>query len=146
MSTANPSSSLEVSRAFETDPASLFSAWSDPEAIGAWFAPSDEHELTVHEWDFRPQGAYRIEWKHSAGSVHVVGGQFSEIDEPRGLGFTWVWEQEAGVETRVTVTIEEGEKGSLLRLRHVTFPTREESDSHEKGWNGCLDRLARYLA
>jgi len=64
------------------------------------------------------------------------------------LVYTWAWLDEAGKpgrETLVTVTFRAMGRKTELTLRHEGFETRESRDSHNGGWNGCLDKLAEYL-
>jgi len=45
-------------------------------------------------------------------------------------------------ETLVTVEFRDLGKSTQVVLTHELFPTRKARDDHDKGWNGCLDRLA----
>ena len=44
-------------------------------------------------------------------------------------------------ETLVTVEFARAEDGTEVRLSHEGFPTPEDREGHEEGWNICLERL-----
>lgn len=85
--------------------------------------------------------------KHSNGSVYTVTGQYRIVQPPSRLAFTWAWEGTDMEKNPTLVTLEFHEQGNSteLVLNHDLFPTEDVKQEHNKGWNGCLDRLARFL-
>ena len=71
MATAQPHAdtvnTLEVRRTFKAPREKVFRAWTRPEEMKHWCAPSAEYE-TQAEVDLRVGGSYRIEMKHSSAS------------------------------------------------------------------------------
>jgi uncharacterized protein YndB with AHSA1/START domain len=63
--------------------------------------------------------------------------------------YTWRWENhpERGTEdTIVTVEFLDCGRSTELVLTHERFETIESRNEHDKGWNGCLEMLARYIS
>lgn len=48
-------------------------------------------------------------------------------------------------ETLVTVEFRDLGGRTEVVLTHEMLPSEKSRDEHHKGWNGCLDRLARFL-
>ena len=137
--------SLELERIFSVDREIVYRAWSDPAAVGSWMGPSDDLDIEVHHWDFRPGGRYRIEMKREGAPPHIVGGLFDVLEPPTSLVFSWAWKNEPEQVTRVTVALDSVEGGTKLTLRHEDFESDEARASHEKGWLGTFERLTRHL-
>jgi uncharacterized protein YndB with AHSA1/START domain len=141
---------LRLTRTLPAPPEEVFRAWTEREALKSWFAPSLEFETTIHELDVRPGGRYRVEMKSPEGQVHVVAGIYREVTPPRRLVYTWRWETPSSLgaaDTRVTLDFHDRPGGGTeLVLTHENFPGAPARDEHDKGWNGCLDRLGRYVA
>ncbi len=58
--------------------------------------------------------------------------------------YTWRWEAEPELgETLVTVEFLDRGTSTEVVLTHEFFVTEKARDDHQKGWHGCLDRLAR---
>ena len=136
---------LELERTFSAGRNRVFRAWSQREAVCQWMGPSDELDVTVHAWDFRPGGSYRVEMRSQGGSQHIVAGEFEEIEVPSRLVLTWIWEDQPAMRTRLLVTFEEVEAGTRMVLRHEGIPDEETRAAHESGWIGSFERFDRYL-
>jgi uncharacterized protein YndB with AHSA1/START domain len=107
-------------------------------------APSDDYKTEVPECDCRVGGRYVIVMTAADGSVNRVGGRYVEVKAPERLAFTWQWESgEMREETLVTLEFLDRSGETELVLTHQRFPSESVRDHHDKGWAGCLDRLAR---
>ncbi len=139
-----PETSLRVERTFAAPRERVFAAWTKPEALAAWMAPTDDYTVLVTALDPRPGGRWRIEMHHKGGAVHPVGGVYRTVDAPSKLAFTWEWEDDPSAgETLVTVQfVAEGSRTRVV-LVHELFPSADVRDKHAHGWNGCLERLER---
>jgi uncharacterized protein YndB with AHSA1/START domain len=133
---------LEVRQVVKASPARVYRAWTEPELLAQWFAPSPEFSTVVHEADARVGGSYRIEMKPPQGPVHTAVGQYQELDPPRRLVFTWRWEEQPPRHTVVTVDLKPHAEGTEVTLTHTLFTSAEDRDHHQKGWEGCLQHLA----
>lgn len=136
---------LEIRRTFPAPAERVFEAFRDPELLREWAAP-DEHRTESVEMDFRPGGRYRREMRFPDGSLHVLSGEYLEIEAPRRLVYSYVWETVPDApETRVEIDFLERDGGTEVRLVHSGFGTGEMAEDHAAGWESCFDRLAEVL-
>lgn len=136
---------LQIKRTFKAPCQKVFGAWTEPEALKKWCAPSDEFTVPAAEVDLRVGGKYRIAMKAPDGNLHVAIGTYREISSPRKLVFTWTWEGSAMPETLVTLEFHDHGASTELVLTHELFPNVEQRDKHNQGWTGCLNRLEKTL-
>lgn len=133
---------LRLERTIAAPPEKVFEAWTRPEVMSRWFAPSDEYQAVVTALEPQPGGRFRVEMRHRGGNVHSAGGTFREVRSPERLVFSWAWEDkpEHG-ETLVTVAISKDGEHTKLVLLHEKLVSAASRDAHEQGWIGCLGRL-----
>jgi uncharacterized protein YndB with AHSA1/START domain len=142
MATASaPTHSLEIRRTIHAPAARVFDAWTRPEFLTRWFAPSGDFSTIVHEADMRVGGRYRIEMRHRDGASHIAVGTYTELARPTRLTFSWRWEGTPMADTTVSVELIATPGGTELVLTHSGFTTEPERDEHTKGWTGCLVRI-----
>jgi uncharacterized protein YndB with AHSA1/START domain len=138
--------SLEVRRIIPASPSRVYDAWTTPELIAKWFAPSGEFTVIVHKAEARVGGSYRIEMRHANGASHIAIGEYRELTRPTRLVFTWAWEGGRTADTVVTVEFRPNGQSTEVVLTHTRFATEHERNEHLKGWTGCLDRLHTALS
>jgi uncharacterized protein YndB with AHSA1/START domain len=137
---------LQVRRIYKAPVAKVYAAWTDPEEVKHWMGPSDafgESEVTS---DFRVGGRYRIVMHAPDGETHRVDGVYREIVPNKRLVYTWAWVSTPERESLVTVEFLPAGEGTELVVTHERFADTEARDKHQHGWNGCMDRLGRYLS
>jgi uncharacterized protein YndB with AHSA1/START domain len=117
----------------------IWQALTDPVALAAWFWP--ERFATTAEVDLRVGGRYRID---GPGAGMAVAGEYTAVEPPRRLAFTWRWADETD-ETLVTVELTPVDAGTDLVIVHSRFATAADRDNHAEGWSDCLDRLPGWL-
>jgi glutathione S-transferase len=138
---------LVLNRHFKAPPERVFAAFTQEGLMQGWYGP--EPMTVPHcEVDTRVGGKYRIEMHSSAGSVHVVTGEFKEIVAPERLVFTWGWLNGTGrnPETIVTLTFRARDGGTDLTLEQVGFLSEEFRESHRGGWTSSWNALDALLA
>jgi uncharacterized protein YndB with AHSA1/START domain len=123
---------LILRREFPYPASLLWTAFTDPDALTAWFWPV--RASTVVDLDVRPGGRYRID---GPGLGIAVSGTHQTVTAER-LGFTWQWDGEDLV-TAVTIDL------SPFTLTHAGFLDEATRDDHVAGWSDCLDRLSGWL-
>ena len=138
--------SLQIRRTFEAPVAAVYAAWTDPEEVKQWMAPSDDFGSTDATIDLRVGGRYRIVMRGPDGEMHRVGGVYREIVPNRRLVYSWAWESTPERESLVTVEFRSAGQGTELVLTHTRFADTEARDKHNHGWNGCLERFGRYVS
>ena len=127
-------------RHYPVSPARLYRAWTEPEALKEWFAPSADWQIPTVEIDARAGGRYRIVMIAPNGDEHAGGGVYREVSPPRKLVFTWNWGFTRGQDSLVTVEFREGDGGTTLHLTHERLAP-ELHDGHLDGWTKSLARL-----
>jgi uncharacterized protein YndB with AHSA1/START domain len=74
-----------------------------------------------------------------------VGGEYLEIDPPRKLIQTWVYDWGDRHVTKLTYRLQPTSEGTKVTTRHEGFKDQPEScSSHADGWERVLDWLAQY--
>ena len=140
---------LEVRYHFKAPPERVFRAWTEPSQLAKWFHPAPDAPDALAEVDLRVGGRYRLGVPSADGEVFYVGGEYTEIDAPHKLAFTWRWEMAADEisDTLIVLEFREEEGGTELFLRHEGFNPmdHEERDQHAIGWNACAAHLYKLL-
>ena len=137
---------LEIRRVLRADVAAVYAAWTDPQQVSQWMAPSDDFGPTEASMDVRVGGRYRIVMRGADGETHRVGGTYEEVVPNRRLVYTWAWESTPERESRVTVEFKAAAGGTELLLVHDRFFDAAARERHGHGWQGCLARFERYLS
>ncbi|HWR85978.1 MAG TPA: SRPBCC domain-containing protein [Rhodoglobus sp.] len=130
---------LRILRVVPASPERVWRAFTDPAALAAWFWP--ERWQTTAEVELMAGGRYRIA---SPISGMAVSGEYTVVDEPTKLAFSWRWDGEGGTSS-VTIELAPVDAGTGITVTHERFADVDTRDQHVQGWNDCLDRLPRYL-
>jgi len=139
---------LEVRRRFAAEPEKVFAAFAEARLVGRWLSPSPDITLTLLQFDFREDGAYRFAYGVRGGQTVIVGGRYRSIEAPSKIVFSWMIEppdEHAGIESEVTVTIAREGGGAELVIRHEKLTRIDAVARHAEGWRGALDQLATML-
>jgi len=118
-------------------PDEAFALITQPERLRRW-------KTVAARIDLRIGGEYR--WTMVPGS-HAAG-TFIEIEPGRRLAYTWGWEGDDALPpgaSTVTVTLEEADGGTSVRLVHDGLSAEQEV-GHAEGWNHFLGRLVDFTA
>jgi uncharacterized protein YndB with AHSA1/START domain len=142
--------SLTLVRRIAARPSIVFDALTTPDGIACWWGP-DGGPVLLAETEIRVGGRFRVRFRMLDGTEHESSGRYVEVDKPSRLVMTWRWTQggdpgEAGEESRVEVDLRPIDTGTELTSTHSRLRTQASRASHEQGWNGALDKLARHFA
>jgi len=142
--TAPGNEALVIRRRVRATPEELFSEWIDPENMGAWMCPGDIVSTQVH-MDLRVGGMLRIVMRDSK-TTFEHRGEFTLIEPPTKLAFTWIAAATDQKTTLVTVefTPISGTETELV-LTHQDFPRPEVRERYRGGWGRILERLDQHL-
>jgi len=126
-----------------------FTAWIDADAITRWFIHAANVQWVAKpEVDPRPGGGFHF---HVAGTdgAFEFAGNYREIARYRRLEFTWRWQSlptlDGPGDTNVVVELEEGD-GTRVTLVQQHLPHKEALDAHRRGWQRCVEGMARRRA
>ena len=136
---------LVIQRRIRASAERLFLAWTEPQQLRAWWGPSPV-TCSDAQVDLRVGGRYRIDNLLPNGETLSIVGEFIEIERPSKLVYTWQTSHANLESSIVTVQFEPDGDATRVIIRHDQIPNIAIRDEHERGWSGCLDGLARYMA
>ncbi len=110
----------------------VFAYFTDAERFARWWGEGSRI-------DARPGGSVFIRYPNGV----TASGEIREIDPPRRIVFTYI--MAGGVASLVTITLEETEEGTLLRLRH-DFSSAKIRDHFVQGWRYQLALFSKVVA
>ena len=142
---SDDTTTLRMVRTFDAPAQAVFDAWTNVEVLRRWFHARHDWETTVAEVDLRIGGAVRVVMRDPHKDVEYGGGgQYTEIDPPRRLAFTWFWD---GNDTRQLIEIDFDERDGVttVHFTHRDLWNEEAVRDHEDGWSTCFDNLERAL-
>jgi serine/threonine protein kinase len=143
-----PETSLRVEKTIPAPADRVFETWINSQEMGDWYAPFDDFGPTIGEVDPQVGGRYRVGMLPPGQQDRIfVSGEYCRVDAPRTLSFTWAWEPPKTDTDLTQVTVEFHARGETtdVVLIQERFRDPGSRDGHEKGWTGCLNRLARKL-
>jgi uncharacterized protein YndB with AHSA1/START domain len=135
--------SLKLVRRIAARPSIVFEALTTPEGIAHWWGP-DDGPVLIAEIDVRVGGRFRVRFRMRDGSEHESSGEYLEVRSPERLAMSWRWlGGEDANESRLEFELRAVPEGTELTLIHSGLVSEETRRSHERGWSGALDKLAR---
>jgi uncharacterized protein YndB with AHSA1/START domain len=136
---------LRMERTYRAPAQAVFDAWTSEEVLRRWFHAEHDWETPEAAVDLRVGGAVRVVMRNpDTGVEHGGGGLYTEIDPPRRLAFTWLWDDHA-TRTLIEIDFEEADGATTVRFTHSALWDEAAVRSHRAGWTTCFDNLERTL-
>ena len=135
---------LVVRRWIPAAPERLFSAWTEPRQLLAWWGPPGVRCVEANV-DLRPGGRYRFKAERPDAPPIVIVGEFLTISRPRELVYTWSIDEQAGPTEQVTVRFTPEGAGSDVVVTHERIAEDDVLRDHRDGWIGCLAELDAHV-
>jgi uncharacterized protein YndB with AHSA1/START domain len=137
-----------ITRFFDAPREAVFKAWTDPDAVAAWFGPA--HLDTPREKvriDLRVGGRYELTMvRRDTGAEFRIGYEIVELVEPQLLVLRSDPMPEAGMHEPTVVRVELHDHGPKTRMTLTDGPMPAAGRDHaEGGWLGAFDKLAALL-
>lgn len=134
---------IVITRQFDAPAAALFRAVTTPELVKRWWG-FDTSEWLVCEIDFRVGGRWRYVTRDEGYEV-AFNGEYREIEAPRRIVSTEVFEMFPDAGSLNTITFEEKD-GVTTMTTHVLHQAPEHRDAHlasgmETGMQISFNRL-----
>lgn len=136
---------LIMHRTFDAPRLLVWKAWTESEHLTRWLCPAGFHVLFA-ENDLRPGGKWRSGMRSPEGEDYIHCGEYLEIEKPSRLVFTHSWERndlEPRANTKITVVLNERSGKTGMIFIQAGLATEESALSHQGGWSGAFDNLAR---
>ena len=136
---------IVMTRLFSAPRELVFEAMSKPEHVRRWWGNLGEgYSVPVCEIDFRVGGKWRFVNRHPKGEAAFYG-VYREIDAPRRIVFTEIFEPFPDAESVVTSELTE-ENGQTRLTATCLYPSKDVRDmvagtGMEKGAAVSYDRL-----
>jgi uncharacterized protein YndB with AHSA1/START domain len=140
---SSPRDSLRIERTFEAPPHDVFDAWTSVEVLKRWWHAEHNWETPFAEVDLRVGGAIRVTMRNpDDGKEYGGGGEYTLVDRPRRLAFTWTWEgdDESRRQLIEVEFVDHGERTTVV-LTNSGLP-EPEVDDYRDGWSNSFDNLA----
>jgi uncharacterized protein YndB with AHSA1/START domain len=134
---------LRIERTFRAPVAAVFDAWTSEEVMRRWWRVEHDWETSVAEVDLRVGGEVRVVMRDPARDAEVGGGgRYTEIDPPRRLAFTWLWDGDTR-RMLIEIDFEETEDGTHVTFTHSGLWDEDAVRAHRDGWTKVFGHLAR---
>jgi len=141
---------LRMTRQLPATPDEVFDAYTDAEKQKIWFTILDEKPGIVEiEVDLRVGGQQTVVWGPSPDMLFRETQTFVEIDRPHRLVTHSTGSSPDGMTmtTRIEVTFEEKDGGTLMTVAQSGFPAPEIRDFFVgEVWAGAFARIEAFLA
>jgi uncharacterized protein YndB with AHSA1/START domain len=119
----------------------VFAAWTTPELLRVWWGPAGVTCIAA-DVELRVGGSYRLGNQLPDGNVVWIAGTFEQVEPPRRLAYTWqVGDAPVSL---VTVDFIAQAHATEVIVTHARVHAAAVRDDHERGWIGCLDKLAAW--
>ena len=136
---------LRITRRYPVAPEKVWRAWTDPQALSAWFGTGEPNSVAFAELDVRPGGRYRIRFHTPDGEEHEVVGRYEEVAPHERLVFSWAWRSTPERVSLVTITLRPEAGGTELDFRHARFFDEQARENHARGWDLAFGKLEAWL-
>ena len=137
---------LRMTRTYQAPAERVFDAWTSEEVLRRWFHAGHDWGTPEAQVDLRVGGSVRVVmYDPGEGAEYGGGGEYTVVDPPRRLAFTWVWDHEPH-ETLIEIEFEEADGATTVHFTHSGLWSEEAMRDHEDGWTKCFANLERALA
>jgi uncharacterized protein YndB with AHSA1/START domain len=139
--------SVTLIRRIAARPAIVFEALTTSEGITSWWGPDDAPVLSAQA-EPRVGGRFQVRFRTRDGLEHECAGQYLEIVRPERIVMSWQWTSGGELRERENVSrlelhLRAIDTGTELTLIHAALRDAVSARSHERGWEGALDKLVR---
>jgi len=144
-----PQWELKLERVIDAPLARVFEAWSRPEQVAKWFAPSPL-TLEVKKMDFRTGGAFEMSMVWPDGKQrHDFGGTYVEVLPEKRIVWTGEFPGDPKDNIRTEVDFSDAGGKTKINVRQVfyvlTDVNRGPTQGANAGWNMTLDQLTAFV-
>ncbi|HXN29682.1 MAG TPA: SRPBCC domain-containing protein [Candidatus Acidoferrales bacterium] len=154
--TPGPAGRVEVRRTIAAPRERVFEAFARQEQMDRWMCrDAASHVIKYLQFDFRVGGGFSLEIRTPDGQVYLHRSIYNEIKRPEKIVFTWNIEHadpagrkvmDHAAESTVTVELLQRGKSTEVVLTHdLGAAAAKERDDYQRGWTGCLQKLAEAL-
>jgi len=142
---------LTLKRTFNAPRNLVWSAWTQPEHIAAWWGPPGM-KTEVVTFDFTPGGQWKYIMRNDKGMEYPSIGTFSEIVAPEKIVTSADFSRKEDEHEIVITTALFEDAGPITNFTFtILHPSEEVKLKHEgfgvmNGWAACFNELEAFLA
>jgi uncharacterized protein YndB with AHSA1/START domain len=136
---------VRIERTFEAPAEDVFDAWTNEEVIRRWFRPGRGWQEPSAEVDLRIGGKVRVVMRAPDGSEVAAWGEYTVIDRPHKLAFTWTFDDDPSNEQMIELEFIEQDGATTVVFVNSNISEEERRDAQYEGWTACIDNMERAL-
>ena len=137
---------VRIERTFQASAEEVFDAWTNEEVIRRWFRPQVGWREPSAEVDLRVGGAIRVVMRTPDGDPVGAGGEYTVIERPRRLAFTWTFDDDPSNEQLIELEFIEEDLGTRVLFVNSEISDSRRRDAQYDGWRTCIDNMELALA
>jgi uncharacterized protein YndB with AHSA1/START domain len=144
--TDDPAMVVRIERTFDASAEEVFDAWTSEEVMRRWFHAGPHVETPTAEVDLRVGGRVRVVMRQADGTDFWAEGEYTVIERPQRLAFTWTFEDDPSNEQLIELEFSEEDGITTVLFVNSNISTDERRDAQQDGWQQCFDQIDRVLA
>jgi uncharacterized protein YndB with AHSA1/START domain len=137
---------VRIERTYDARAEDVFDAWTSEEVIRRWFIPAQGWQEPSAKVDLRVGGTIRVVMRDPSGAPVEASGQYTEIDRPNRLAFTWTFDDDPSNEQMIELDFIEREGVTTVVFVNSNISEKRRRDQQYEGWSTCFDEMGRVLA
>ena len=137
---------VRIERTFDAPAEDVFDAWTSEEVIARWFRPAKGWREADAEVDLRVGGNIRVVMRTPDGEPVKAGGEYTLIERPHRLAFTWTFEDDPSNEQMIELEFTERDGVTTVLFVNSDISEARRRDAQYEGWSTCFDEMAQVLA
>jgi uncharacterized protein YndB with AHSA1/START domain len=136
---------VRIERTFEATAEDVFDAWTSEEVISRWFRPGKGWREAEAEVDLRVGGKVRVVMRTPDGEPIEAGGEYTLIERPHRLAFTWTFDDDPSNEQMIELAFTEQDGVTTVLFVNSNISEERRRDQQYDGWSTCFDEMERVL-
>ena len=136
---------VRIERTYDARAEDVFDAWTSEEVIRRWFIPAQGWQEPSAEVDLRVGGTVRVVMRDPSGAPVEASGEYTEIDRPNRLAFTWTFDDDPANQQLIEIEFTERDGTTTVVFVNSNISEERRRDAQDDGWSTCFDNLERVL-
>jgi uncharacterized protein YndB with AHSA1/START domain len=136
---------VRIERTFDAPAEDVFDAWTSEEVIRRWFIPAQGWQEPSAKVDLRVGGTVRVVMRDPSGAPVEASGEYTEIDRPNRLAFTWTFDDDPANQQLIEIEFTERDGTTTVVFVNSNISEERRRDAQDDGWSTCFDNLERVL-
>jgi uncharacterized protein YndB with AHSA1/START domain len=137
---------VRIERTFDAPAEDVFDAWTSEEVIRRWFRPAEGWQEPSADVDLRVGGKVRVVMRAPDGSAVGAGGEYTAIQRPHRLAFTWTFDDAPSNQQMIELEFTEEDGATRVLFVNSNISEKGRRDAQDDGWTRCFDNMESALA